>query len=1487
MRNTPRSIKLCLGMVISLFLLASCFQSPPQPVVDDPELGPQAVESHHFRLWHKGGKALLTWTNVGGSSGNEEIKAKNVSRVAFPILELDALGGNLEVGGGEGYGIYSPLDNGKTKKTINGAETLYLTLPANTPARITDATLQFRMAKDSTQDVLITAKEAGEVVDSQTFSISSSTSSNKSDSLTLSLAAPADQLVFSAAAGSKLGLLASTFETQDAAPSQPGPITEGGKGEVRLSHKGNKALLNWVGVNGNGAEERKQVNGLTDVTFPIFTVSTGDGVLEVGGGEGFGVKGAGDDGKTKKTLEGNETLSLSLTDVEHKISHASLQMRIRKGTTQSFSITSYLNGQQIDVQSFSQTSVVGKDYGERFTYTPASLVDSITIQATGDSKIGVLSSTFFTVSESEEVDPPDPDPTGDFLVELNEDFSQINIAPIGEQPFTIDASNLTWVASEGELSFDVTFSNTNAISTQGVRAIFTDLASTGMTFVDEDGLTSSNNPFLDVGTVSLESTVTVPLLFEVPSTGARVFTISLEETAEAFSISSVSPQTFNNDAERIITVTGKAFTPETIFHVMGTALEPVGTATETDISLKVPAGYQPDSYDIGAFKLGGAQAQLSNAFTVTEGAAPPVLDPIDNYQSFISGYVLDAETFEPLPGAKVSVYNLEGLVGPTGMYLIQGFPMGEHTIRIEADGYEAVQRTVLIETDDEIIYLPEVLMFPERQQSQGLQTLAEGDSSAPPLVYSCLNVDCGRSYSYLRDNNSNNNESEERTRRAGRWVSIEACVRYDDGTPANGVYTNLGRTDRSGNIDVWRQVPRNGTQLTLELSSYESGSAQSVVANLDTAEGNRLSFPRCLVIAGGDPDTFDFDDVKVVSRHSPNDCFDPSSSTHSGSSVASGISPHFDYPEFTTALVIKEKVSGIEGAFGLWSRRSRQNKNNIRLLVQGEERAYYAKYPHPDYHSFDWRADSVKVTSRGSGGLPIGMQVNVTLGILHRGYSSEYLYDTKTIDVNVIDRLVTKNVLALVLPDDAVPSSTLTPYVEETDSSILHIYRESDVPSGASTVTIPVPVTAVDRLDNTMPIDTYLEFAFANASSGTGYFSRGVATIPVELDIVNSETADLSKLAVIGGDGPILNDRTAPDEALPSLVEGGDCVEVETFDEEVIPEARSVRSIISETYEDLPFIIRLLVDIVPFGGDALGAYLDGPDCAGGKRLACVTATLAVLGMLSDGTPIGHITSPVRTILKTLDILGLADGPLARAMMNAVAKSTKPEDLVNALDGPLLRLISNPLTFEKNLKNVNTLTEDIVSTLYDPNNSESYLEAYKLANNAIANAQKLDQPLDKILEEIADGTIFKGGYKDNNAPFKVLTNPLSNEGNIIGSLNEIVRANFLNKSGGRDIEFLGRQVHSTGGFDVDVKSVFDGQTFFDQVKTSTNFTSEAAKNRALSNAGDLVKGAVEFNAKARWVISDTTTLDIDFVNQLKNICRNDKCLEVVDINGNPL
>ena len=180
----------------------------------------QSMEGSTLRLWHRHNQARLTWNGANGTSGDEKIKpGSGLSEIAFPVLTVTPIGGVTEVGGGEGYGVNGQWDNGKYKKSIEEDEALELRLPSG--LGFTSATLNFRIAKNSRQTVILEAYRGDELVDTQTIEAVSLRGKAKSDKFPLTFETPVDRLVFRADEDSRFGLRASSFTVTSLTATTP------------------------------------------------------------------------------------------------------------------------------------------------------------------------------------------------------------------------------------------------------------------------------------------------------------------------------------------------------------------------------------------------------------------------------------------------------------------------------------------------------------------------------------------------------------------------------------------------------------------------------------------------------------------------------------------------------------------------------------------------------------------------------------------------------------------------------------------------------------------------------------------------------------------------------------------------------------------------------------------------------------------------------------------------------------------------------------------------------------------------------------------------------------------------------------------------------------------------------------------------------------------------------------------------------------------
>ncbi len=154
-------------------------------------------------------------------------------------------------------------------------------------------------------------------------------------------------------------------------------------------------------------------------------------------------------------------------------------------------------------------------------------------------------------------------------------------------------------------------------------------------------------------------------------------------------MTSVSPTSFKNDKASAMTVQGEGFRAETVFFIQSTQLI-VQSWEETQATLILPEGFSPATYGIMAVNPDGSRATLYPAITVTEGSPPPKLSPKAHPKSFVTGFVYDYVTNQPLEGATVSIPGLAVQTSDTGYFLMRGVPQGSHSFKIEKEGYETV-----------------------------------------------------------------------------------------------------------------------------------------------------------------------------------------------------------------------------------------------------------------------------------------------------------------------------------------------------------------------------------------------------------------------------------------------------------------------------------------------------------------------------------------------------------------------------------------------------------------------------------------------------------------------------------------------------------------------------------------------------------------------------------------------------------------------------
>ena len=317
--------------------------------------------------------------------------------------------------------------------------------------------------------------------------------------------------------------------------------------------------------------------------------------------------------------------------------------------------------------------------------------------AVNSSSSALATAMFQNVSVSPEVvvpvlDTPVSEALPTVAVEVASNYSNVTFTPAEPAAVTLSATNLVWNTGSRTFNADVTLTNTSSSRTyNGLRAVLSGFNPTTVTSTNPAGYTSDNKPFLEFGTVAPNTSKTLSWKFNAPEGSGFTFTASLIETDGVFDLTSASPTNLQNDTATTITVSGQGIRAETSFFIQSTKLT-VQNWSATSASVVVPAGFPAATYGLMAVNPDGSRATLYPAFTVTEGAPPPPVDPTIYSQSFITGHVVDYTTNNGIAGAKVSIPGLEATTTDSGSFLLRGVPPGQHAVKIEAQGYEPVYR---------------------------------------------------------------------------------------------------------------------------------------------------------------------------------------------------------------------------------------------------------------------------------------------------------------------------------------------------------------------------------------------------------------------------------------------------------------------------------------------------------------------------------------------------------------------------------------------------------------------------------------------------------------------------------------------------------------------------------------------------------------------------------------------------------------------------
>ncbi len=276
-----------------------------------------------------------------------------------------------------------------------------------------------------------------------------------------------------------------------------------------------------------------------------------------------------------------------------------------------------------------------------------------------------------------------------YQAQVSTGFTDLDLSPSANVDYDLSTSDPTWNPTNTTFEVNVTLDNTSGEEQTGVRGVFKDFDPDNVIVVNPDGYTAEGYPFIEYGTLGVSGTASQTWTFYAPDGEPFSFDAIVINADTNFAMTSVSPTSFKNDRVSAMTVQGEGFRAETVFFIQSTQLI-VQSWEETQATLILPEGFSPATYGIMAVNPDGSRATLYPAITITEGSPPPKLSPKSHPKSFVTGFVYDYNTNQPLGGATVSIPGLAVQTTATGHFLMRGVPQGSHAFKIEKSGYETV-----------------------------------------------------------------------------------------------------------------------------------------------------------------------------------------------------------------------------------------------------------------------------------------------------------------------------------------------------------------------------------------------------------------------------------------------------------------------------------------------------------------------------------------------------------------------------------------------------------------------------------------------------------------------------------------------------------------------------------------------------------------------------------------------------------------------------
>ena len=364
-------------------------------------------------------------------------------------------------------------------------------------------------------------------------------------------------------------------------------------------------------------------------------------------------------------------------------------------------------------------------------------------------------------------------------------------------------------------------------------------------------------------------------------------------------------------------------------------------------------------------------------------------------------------------------------------------------------------------------------------------------------------------------------------------------------------------------------------------------------------------------------------------------------------------------------------------------------------------------------------------------------------------------------------------VTSWVLPDDAIPTDVITPYVYETDKGRIVVIRQSDVSDGE--VSFTVPVKAVDDAGQLVLVNSTKYFSFPNVKSSSVTMTNGIANIVVTVPVGQAgfgeiDLRDVTLTPQISPNG-FSNSSLGTQAITPVPV---DCQQEVSLEMDIegpgngLPPNKQFSEEDGQTFaewfgdtdwETKKLIFQLGYDTIPLVGDGTEILKQLISGATGQGIDGISFGLASVGFLLDlptdgGTlAAGVIVSGARTIY---DFSKKADGLLAEEIEEILTGGFTPREVVEYLTdtfgntADLLAkggadAIENADKVAKALKNAGANTTNALDGIKDGIDYADSIgvpvgEFLELATKTTVNADKV--PLSQVADWLGNGRLTK-------------------------------------------------------------------------------------------------------------------------------------------------